>query len=56
MAERHPGSARAAWAPSTIRWTIDRCPVTGTGFGMWTSNSAMTTAPNDSALIPNTKA
>ncbi len=56
MAERHPGSARAAWAPSTIRWTIDRSPVTGSGFGRWTSSSATTTAPKERALIPKTKA
>ena len=54
MAERQPGSARAARAPSTIRRTIGPMPVTGSGCGRWTSRSATTTAPNDRALMPKT--
>ena len=56
IADRHPGSARAARAPSTMRSTMDRLPVTGTGFGRWTRTSATTTAPNDAALTANTMA
>ena len=54
MADRHPGSARAARTPSAIRRAMDRWPDCGTGGGRCTRSSAITTAPNDAALMPNT--
>ena len=56
MAERHPGSARAARTPSAIRDAIEGWPATGSGRGRRTSSRAPTTAPKESALMPKTKA
>ena len=56
MAERQPGSAIAARAPSAMRCTILIGPACPRGLGSRTIISATTTAPKDAALIPNTRA
>lgn len=56
MADRQPGSARAARTPSTIRRPSSSRPGWRAGAGSRTSRRATTTAPNEAALIPKTTA